>query len=69
VQGCFETDSNGATVGSVVGILRGRSGIDAVWTDPLRQTVHTGVEGMATVTFAQLAQATVQGMVAVLGKG
>jgi ADP-ribosylglycohydrolase len=69
VQGCLETDSNGATVGSIVGILRGRSGIGAEWTDPLHERLCTGVEGLSTVTFPQLVQATVQGMVTVLGKG
>lgn len=68
VQGCLETDSNGATVGSIVGILRGRSGIGAEWTDPLHEQLRTGVEGLATVTFPQLVQATVQGMVTVLGR-
>ena len=69
VQAGLETDSNGAAVGSLVGILRGRSGIDATWTEPLHDTLHTGVEGMATVTFPQLVTATVQGMVTVLGRG
>ncbi len=69
VQGCLETDSNGATVGSIIGILRGRSGIGVEWTEPLREVLHTGVEGMATVAFPQLVQATVQGMVTVLGRG
>ncbi|MBC7805421.1 MAG: ADP-ribosylglycohydrolase family protein [Akkermansiaceae bacterium] len=68
VQGCFETDSNGATVGSIVGVMRGRSGIGAEWTEPLHETLHTGVEGMAAVTFPQLVLATVQGMVVVIGR-
>ena len=65
----LQTDSNAATVGSIVGVLRGRSGIAAGWTEPFHETLHTGVEGMATVTFAQLVTATVQGMVTVLGRG
>ncbi len=69
VQAGMETDSNGATVGSIVGIIGGRTGIDAEWTEPLHECLHTGVENMATVAFTQLVQATVQGMVTVLGRG
>ena len=68
VQAGMETDSNGATVGSILGIITGRKAIPAEWTEPLHEALHTGVENMATVTFPQLVQATVQGMVTVLGR-
>ncbi len=43
VQGGFDTDCNGATAGSVIGMLVGTSGIPAEWTDPIRDTAASGV--------------------------
>jgi hypothetical protein len=37
----FDTDSSGATIGSYLGILRGRSGLPARWTEPLGDTIAT----------------------------
>ena len=38
VQTGFDTDCNGATVGSVVGMISGISKIDTKWTEPVSYT-------------------------------
>lgn len=40
VQFGFDTDCNGATVGSIVGMMLGTSGIGAEWTDPWNDRVE-----------------------------
>ena len=45
VQPCFDTDCNGATVGSILGILHGRKALPGRWVDPIRDTLNTGVAG------------------------
>ncbi|WP_117213854.1 ADP-ribosylglycohydrolase family protein [Allorhizocola rhizosphaerae] len=37
----YDTDSSGAAIGSYLGILSGRSGLPAKWTDPLGDTIAT----------------------------
>jgi ADP-ribosylglycohydrolase len=70
VQACFDTDSNGATAGSIVGMLVGASGIPTRWTDPLDDRLNTGlapyfrgeetpVYGYDTVGIPQLASESV----------
>ncbi|MEQ3553346.1 ADP-ribosylglycohydrolase family protein [Pseudonocardia nematodicida] len=41
----WDTDSAGATVGGVVGALRGVDGIGAQWTGPLRGTIASSLPG------------------------
>ena len=43
VQGTFDTACNGATAGSVVGMMVGTQGIDRQWTDPIGDSVYTSV--------------------------
>lgn len=43
VQGAFDTDCNGATAGSVIGMMVGTKGIDTKWTDPIGDRVYTTV--------------------------
>jgi hypothetical protein len=56
----FDTDCNGATAGSVLGMILGRGGIPATWADPIRDTLNTGVHGYHAVTLADMAERTVQ---------
>ena len=49
VQACFDTDCNGATVGSVVGMAKGISAISDYWRKPIKNTLHTGIFGLETV--------------------
>ncbi|GAA2537880.1 ADP-ribosylglycohydrolase family protein [Microbacterium mitrae] len=41
----WDTDSAGATVGAVVGAVRGFEGIESRWTSPLRNTIATSLPG------------------------
>jgi len=68
VQACYQTDSNGATVGSILGIVNGRQKLPKEWADPVHDCLHTGIENLHSVAMPQLVQATIQGMVAVLGR-
>lgn len=49
VEPCFDTDCNGATVGSVLGM---RNGIDAIgeeWSEPVENTIFTSIYGFEKV--------------------
>jgi ADP-ribosylglycohydrolase len=54
VQGCFDTDCNGATVGSVVGVVLGKSALPDFWTQQIHDTLKTGVVGYHEVKLADL---------------
>ncbi len=58
VQACFDTDCNGATVGSVVGILHGAREIPGEWTAPFNDTLQTGVTGYHRVRLRDMAEET-----------
>ncbi|WP_020576837.1 ADP-ribosylglycohydrolase family protein [Actinopolymorpha alba] len=45
VQAGLDTDSNGATVGSVAGAFAGRGGISRHWTSPFADTLRSGLHG------------------------
>jgi ADP-ribosylglycohydrolase len=54
VQPCFDTDCNGATVGSILGIIHGRKALPAAWMDVINDTLQTGVAGYHTVKLADI---------------
>jgi ADP-ribosylglycohydrolase len=56
----FDTDCNGATVGSIMGIMLGANALPAAWKDPLRDTVRSGVDGFAVSSISDLAKRTVK---------
>ena len=60
VQPCFDTDCNGATAGSITGILHGARAIPREWTDPFHDTLETGVAGYHRVHISELAEQTVR---------
>ncbi|OIJ96331.1 ADP-ribosylglycohydrolase family protein [Streptomyces monashensis] len=60
VRGGLDTDSNGATAGSVAGVRTGAAGIPAPWTEPLRDTVRSAVSGFDGVRISALAQRTLR---------
>jgi len=58
VAGGWDTDSVGATVGSVVGGLVGAAGIPSAWTAPLHDRVATSMPGGPTRSLRELAERT-----------
>ncbi|MFD0365507.1 ADP-ribosylglycohydrolase family protein [Nocardia sp. GCM10030253] len=58
VQSGCDTDSNGATAGSVAGILCGANAIPAHWTEPLHDRLHTAVFGYDGSKISDLAHRT-----------
>lgn len=58
VQGGKDTDSNGATVGSILGSLNGTDGIPSHWTDPIHDLVRSAVFGFENSSIPDLAQRT-----------
>ncbi len=56
VQACFDTDCNGATVGSVVGMMRGAKELPAKWVKPLNDKIETGISGYHLTTISGLAK-------------
>ena len=60
VQAAFDTDCNGATVGSVIGMAKGASAIDDCWTDPIHDTLHTSIFGVGTVKISDRVKMTME---------
>ncbi|MGI5145025.1 ADP-ribosylglycohydrolase family protein [Plantactinospora sp. CA-294935] len=58
VSGGWDTDSTGATVGSVTGALTGAAALPAEWTGPLRGRLRSSIAGFDGVEFAELAERT-----------
>ncbi|MET8773994.1 ADP-ribosylglycohydrolase family protein [Nocardia sp. NPDC004654] len=58
VQSGADTDSNGATAGSVAGILAGAKGIPGYWIEPLHDVLHSAVMGYDGVRISDLARRT-----------
>ncbi|GAA1370961.1 ADP-ribosylglycohydrolase family protein [Catellatospora chokoriensis] len=60
VSGGWDTDSNGATVGSAVGALTGAGRIAGRWTAPLKGRLHSSIAGFDGIGFAELAARTLR---------
>ncbi|MEV8628361.1 ADP-ribosylglycohydrolase family protein [Streptomyces sp. NPDC051079] len=60
VRGGLDTDSNGATAGSVAGVLCGAAAIPAQWSEPLRDRVRSAVSGFDGVRIGELAERTLR---------
>ena len=58
VQAAFDTDCNGATAGSAIGIMLGAGGIDPIWPEGFHSRLKTSVEGYETVSIDELAAKT-----------
>ncbi len=59
VSGGWDTDSNGATAGSVAGLLAGSpAALPGRWTDPLKNRLSTTVGGLDGIGFDTLARRT-----------
>ena len=60
VQACFDTDCNGATVGSLMGMMLGARRLPRRWIAPLHGKLRTGVAGYPMARIADLAAQTLQ---------
>ncbi|PWJ53017.1 ADP-ribosylglycohydrolase [Quadrisphaera granulorum] len=58
VMGGWDTDSNGATAGSVAGVLSGTAGLPGHLVDPLRDTVRSALFGFDGSRISELAART-----------
>ncbi len=58
VMGGWDTDSNGATVGSVIGTMNGAKELPEKWIAPLHDTIRSSVKGFDNSSLSGLAQRT-----------
>ncbi|MBW6466913.1 MAG: ADP-ribosylglycohydrolase family protein [Brevefilum sp.] len=56
----IDTDCNGATVGSVIGMLHGANKLPSKWIDPLNDRLDTGISGYQHVRISDLAHLTLE---------
>ena len=63
VQTGFDTDCNGATVGSVLGMRGGLGCIDEKWLRPLNGTLDTTIIGVGKVPVESLIERTLRHVV------
>lgn len=54
----FDTDCNGATVGSILGMRNSIDGIDEYWKKPVNGKIHTSIFGVGTVNIQKAAEKT-----------
>ena len=60
VMAGLDTDCNGATAGSVLGMMLGADGIPVQWTKPMNDTLETGVAGYHRVKLSAMADKTLE---------
>lgn len=58
VETGFDTDCNGATVGSVLGMANGIESISDDWTGSIKDTLHTSIFGVGTVKISDRVKMT-----------
>ena len=58
VETGFDTDCNGATVGSILGMANGLAGIPKYWQEPIHDKLHTSIFGVGTVQISEMAEKT-----------
>ena len=58
VQSAFDTDCNGATVGSILGMKNGLDSIGEEWSAPVNDTVETTLFGMESVRITECVDIT-----------
>ncbi len=58
VQPGFDTDCNGATIGSIMGMMLGAKRIPSSWTQRLNNTLNTSLTGYETVEIERIARET-----------
>lgn len=55
VMGGYDTDCNGATVGSIVGVIVGAKNIPSLWVEPLGDTLESYIPDNHTLKISELA--------------
>jgi len=60
VEACFDTDCNGATVGSILGMAYGTAGIPEYWTAPMNDMLETFIYGVGNVRISDRAAMTLK---------
>ena len=60
VETGFDTDCNGATVGSILGMAFGRACIDEKWSAPIRDTLYTTIFGIEKVAISDCVKKTLE---------
>ena len=60
VMAGFDTDCNGATVGSLWGMMHGVRGIPPVWTKPIEDQFQTTVAGYHNYSISRMADEMVE---------
>ncbi|MFA5832910.1 MAG: ADP-ribosylglycohydrolase family protein [Bacteroidota bacterium] len=58
VMGGWDTDSNGATVGSIMGTILGAKKLPAKWISPLNNTIRSSLKGFDNMLLSDLAART-----------
>ncbi|MBQ8014942.1 MAG: ADP-ribosylglycohydrolase family protein [Clostridia bacterium] len=56
----FDTDCNGATVGSILGMRNTIDGIDEYWKKPVNGKIHTSIFGVGTVDIEKAVEKTIE---------
>ena len=59
VETGFDTDCNGATVGSILGLMGGESIIEPEWTRPVGGKLETSIIGVGTASIDELVATTI----------
>lgn len=58
VETGFDTDCNGATVGSILGMANGKETISEAWSAPINNKLHTSIFGVGTVNILDCVEKT-----------
>ena len=59
VEAAFDTDCNGATVGSIIGIMVGAKNIPDYWSEPYKNNLETSISGFTKVSVSDLVKYTI----------
>ena len=60
VETGYDTDCNGATVGSILGMVNGIESIPTYWTKPINNTLHTSIFNVGTVKISDRVKMTME---------
>lgn len=60
VMGGWDTDCNGATVGSILGTMHGAKNLPGKWIDPLQNKIRSSLKGFDNSSISHLAERTLK---------